>query len=76
MIPWRRLGLYAGGTISLGGLAFAAAFIGRRTADPIAAQFITPFTIWTKLGGIAAGLLVLLFGLAIIGLAGRLTDGE
>ncbi|WP_267641039.1 hypothetical protein [Haloarchaeobius amylolyticus] len=70
----KRVGRYAGGAVALGGLAFAAAFVGRRTADPMAASYVQPFTIWTQLLGIGAGLVLLFVGLAIVGAAGPGAD--
>ncbi|MFD1562217.1 hypothetical protein ACFR99_01360 [Haloarchaeobius amylolyticus] len=60
---------------ALVGLAVSAAFFGPRTAGPIAASFIDPLTIWTRLLGIVAGLVVIAIGLRIVGLAGDVNDG-
>lgn len=64
----KQAGRYLGGAISVGGLAFGAAFVGRRSADPLATNFVEPFTIWVKLGGILAGVVVIVVGLWVYGL--------
>jgi uncharacterized membrane protein len=70
-----RTGRYLGGAISVAGLAFAAAFVGRRTADPVATAFVQPLTIWHQLLGVAAGIAVVVLGLWIVGLTGRFAGG-
>jgi hypothetical protein len=67
-----RAGRYLGGAVAVAGLAFAAAFVGRRSADPVATAFVHPLTIWHQLLGVAAGAIVIVLGLWIIGLTGRL----
>jgi hypothetical protein len=41
-----------------------------RTADPVAAMFVQPLTIWVRLLGILGGLVILMLGLAIVGRLG------
>lgn len=72
MAQSNQLVRYVGGTIALGGLALAAAFVGPRTADPMASAYVQPLTIWMQLLGIVLGLAVLAIGLRIVGAA----DGE
>lgn len=62
---------YLGGAVALAGLGFGLAFIGRRTADPLAASFVQPLTIWHQLLGLAGGAVVLVVGLAIYGQSAR-----
>ncbi|WP_435319695.1 hypothetical protein [Haloarchaeobius sp. TZWSO28] len=66
----KRVVRYLGGTVALSGLAVATAFLGNRTADPLAASFVQPFTVWTQVLGISAGLVVLVLGLALVGQTG------
>lgn len=61
---------YTGGAIALIGLGITAAFIGRRTADPMATMVWDPLPLWLKLTGIIAGLVVMVVGLAIFGRLG------
>jgi|GEM_PF-2644839 len=69
-----QLGRYLGGATALIGLAVSVAFLGPRTADPLAALFIKPLTIWHRLIGVTVGLVVIGIGLRIIGLVGDVND--
>lgn len=57
---------YVGGGVALFGLAFTAAFIGRRTASPVLSMFIEVNLI-TQIAGIIGGLVLIGLGLGIIG---------
>lgn len=61
---------YTGGAIALIGVATSAAFIGRRTADPMATMFWDPLPLGVKITGIIAGLVLMVAGLAIFGRLG------
>lgn len=61
---------YAGGTVAFIGLAISAAFIGPRTADPIATVFFQSLSLWMRIIGIFVGLAVLAVGLRIVGAGG------
>lgn len=69
---------YSGAAIALIGVAISAAFIGRRTAEPMATMFWNPLPIWIKIGGIIGGLAVMVAGLAVFGRLGstETTGGE
>lgn len=61
---------YTGAAIALIGVAISAAFIGRRTAEPMATMFWDPLPLWIKIVGILGGLAVMVAGLAIFGRLG------
>ncbi|MFB6221967.1 MAG: hypothetical protein ABEH90_11080 [Halolamina sp.] len=57
-----------GAVIALGGLALATAFVGVRTADPVAGIFVD-LTVWRQAAGVLAGLLLFGVGLGLARLA-------
>ena len=65
----RQFVRYVGGGIALLGLVTSAAFIGRRTRDPIVATFIGELGIIEQVLGIVAGLVLMAVGLAVVGRA-------
>lgn len=67
---------YIGGAIALIGVAISVAFIGRRTADPMATMFWDPLPLWIKITGIIGGLVVMAAGLAIFGRLGSTDQAE
>lgn len=64
---------YVGGVLSLVGVAFTAAFVGYRTADPLAASFLGSLSILTRIGGVGLGIALVVTGFVV---AVRLGDEE
>ncbi|MBP1985564.1 hypothetical protein [Halolamina salifodinae] len=56
---------YVGGGVSLFGLAFAATFVGYRSADPLVESFFGPLSIVVRLVGVAVGLCLVAIGLRV-----------
>ncbi|WP_049980972.1 hypothetical protein [Halolamina rubra] len=64
---------YVGGAVSIGGVAFAAAFLGYRTADPFAASIVGSLSLVSRVAGVAVGIVLAVAGFVV---AVRLGDEE
>jgi len=69
MSDGRRFVRYVGGGIALLGVVTSAAFIGRRTRDPVAATLVGQLTLPEQALGVVAGLVLTAVGLAVVGRA-------
>ena len=62
MSVFERAMTYAGAAVSLVGLELAAAFFGRRTADPLVGLVADEVTIFMRIGGLLLGAALALGG--------------